>query len=237
MVHLLASIMAQLTWGSSENPSAGLGDGSGHTIEIVKVDFKKTLPSYTAKAGKIDLIDVPSIRYLAVDAEGDPNTSDSFHQAIGSLYPLAYTLKFASKLDLDLDYAVMPLEALWWADDMDSFAVSQDKGAWHSTVLMMIPEWITPERVDSAKEKVASKVSAEQIERIRVLDLVEGKSAQTLYIGSYDAEGPTIEAMHAFIAKRGMVRSGKHHEIYMSDPRRVEPAKYRTIIRQPASPA
>jgi hypothetical protein len=203
----------------------------------VKVDFRKTLPSYSAKAGKIDLIDVPSIRYLAVDAEGDPNTSDSFHQAIGSLYPLAYTLKFASKLDLDKDYSVMPLEALWWADDMRTFTTDLDKGAWHSTVLIMIPEWITPERVEAAKGKVASKVSAEQLERIRVLDLVEGQCAQTLYIGPFSEEGPTIEAMHAFIEKKGMVRSGKHHEIYLSDPRRVEPAKYRTILRQPASPA
>ncbi|MCJ7826930.1 MAG: GyrI-like domain-containing protein [Demequinaceae bacterium] len=203
----------------------------------MKVDFKKTLPSYSAKAGKIDLVDIPSIRYLAVDAEGEPETSDSFHQAIGVLYPLAYTLKFASKLDLDRDYSVMPLEALWWADDMDVFSTSRDKEAWHSTVLMMIPEWITPEKVDTAKRKVASKVSAEQLGRVRVLDLVEGQCAQTLHVGSFEEEGPTVEAMHAFIEERGLVRSGKHHEIYLSDPRRVEPAKYRTILRQPVSPA
>lgn len=194
------------------------------------------MPSYTAKAGKIDLIDVPSIRYLAVDAEGDPNTSDSFHQAIGALYPLAYTLKFSSKLGLDKDYFVMPLEALWWAEDMRTFTTDLDKDAWHSTVLMMIPEWIDSFWVDDAKAKVASKVPAEQLERIRILDLVEGTCAQTLYIGPFSAEGPTIEAMHAFIEKRGLVRSGTHHEIYLSDPRRVEPAKYRTILRQPASP-
>lgn len=195
------------------------------------------MPSYSAKAGKSDLIDSPSIRYLAIEAEGDPTTSDSFHQAIGALYPLAYTLKFASKLDLDRDYPVMPLEAVWWADDMSTFTDNLDKDAWHSTVLMMIPDWITPERVDGAKVKVASKVPAEQLARIRVIDLVEGTCAQTLYIGPFAAEGPTIEAMHAFIEKKGMVRSGKHHEIYLSDPSRMEPAKYRTILRQPASPA
>ncbi len=211
--------------------------GFAPTIDIMKTDFKKTLPSYSGKVGRIDLIDIPSIRYLAVDAEGDPNTSDSFREAIGALYPLTYSLKFTSKLELDHDYSVMPMEALFWADDMDSFAQSLAKDAWHSTVLMMIPEWLTPAMVDAAKEKVASKVATEQLARVRVLDLVEGTCAQTLYLGPYSDEGPTIAELHAFIDERGMVRSGKHHEIYFSDPRRVEPAKYRTIIRQPASPA
>jgi hypothetical protein len=233
-----ASILAQSPPSRGARPPDLYSEAkSGDTIEIVKVDFKKTLPSYSAKAGRIDLIDISSIRYLAVDAEGDPETSDSFHEAMGVLYPLAYTLKFASKLDLDRDYTVMPLEALWWADDMDSFSINRDKNAWRSTVLMMIPNWISTEMVDTAKRKVASKVLPEHLERVRVVDLVEGRCAQTLHIGLFEEEGPTIEALHAFLAQKGLVRSGKHHEIYLSDPRRVKPAKARTILRQPASPA
>lgn len=202
----------------------------------MKVDLKRTVPSYAAKAGRIDLIVVPPMRYLAADAEGDPNTSVSFREAIEALYPLAYTIKFASKLGLDRDYTVPPMEALWWADDMAAFSEA-NKDRWHSTVLLMLPEWITDGMVQAAREKVVGKVGSERLARVRVIELAEGTCAQTLFLGSYDHEGPTIEAMHRLIEERGMVRVGKHHEIYLSDPKATAPEKLRTIIRQPAASA
>jgi hypothetical protein len=202
----------------------------------MKIDLKKTLPSFAAKVGRIDIIDVPPLRYLAADAEGDPNSSTSFREAIEALYPIAYTLKFMSKYTLDRDYTVPPMEALWWADDMGAFNAGL-KDAWHSTVLIMLPDWITEGMIDQAREKVKPKISADNLARVHVLDLVEGTCAQTLYLGAYADEGPTIEAIHQLIEERGMVRAGKHHEIYLGDQRATAPEKLKTIIRQPAVPA
>lgn len=202
----------------------------------MKIDLVKVIPSFHAKAGRLDIVDVPPLRYLAVDAEGNPNTSDDFREAIEAIYPMAYALKFGSKVVLDRDYVVPPMEALWWADDMAAFTEAK-KDQWHSTVLIMLPDWITDEAVAVARKKAGAKVPPEQLGRVYVAHLHEGVCAQTLYVGPYADEAPTIEALHKLIEERGMVRSGKHHEIYLGDARRTAPEKLRTIIRQPARPA
>lgn len=202
----------------------------------MKIDLVKVIPSFSAKSGRLDIVDVPPLRYLAVDAEGNPNTSENFREAVEAIYPMAYALKFGSKVVLDRDYGVPPMEALWWADDMAAFSESK-KDHWHSTVLVMLPDWITDEAVAVARKKAGSKVPPEQLGRVYVANLHEGVCAQTLYVGPYADEAPTIEALHRLIEERGMVRSGKHHEIYLGDPRRTAPEKLRTIIRQPARPA
>ncbi len=200
--------------------------------DLKKADFKKMLPSYAARHGSFDIIDVPPMRYLAADAEGSPDAA-SFAGALAALFPLAYALKFASKRDNDRDYVVPPLEALWWADDPAAFTTVYDKSAWHSTALILLPEWITDRDVEVAREVSAGKVSAADLSRVRVQAIEERRCAQTLHVGPFSEEGPVIEELHATLESAGLALAGKHHEIYLSDFRRVAPEKLRTIVRQP----
>lgn len=201
--------------------------------DSVKTDLKKTLPSYAAASGRDDILDVPPLRYLAMDAEGAPEDA-SFGEAVGTLFALAYAVKFASKRELGRDYVVPPLEALWWADDPASFTSALDRGKWRSTALILLPEWITDAMVAAAREACATKVAPDALARARVETLVEGTCGQTLYLGPFAGEGPTIAALHRAIADAGLRLGGKHHEIYLSDLRRTAPEKLRTIVRQPA---
>lgn len=201
------------------------------------MDFKKELASYKAKRGVFNVIDVPSMRYLMVDGHGDPNTEASYHQAIESLYSVAYHLKFHSKLDLGRDYVVPPLESLWWAEDMDSFTSVQDKSRWDWTSMIMIPDWVSDETITRIIETIATsekKPAPSRLADLRVEVLEEGTCVQTLHIGPYSEEGPTLAQMHhEFIPEHGLRMTGKHHEIYFGDPRKAAPEKLRTILRQP----
>lgn len=188
-----------------------------------KVDLKKELDSFSAKRGEFRVLDVPARQYLMVDGHGDPNTQQ-YADALAVLYPVAYALKFASKKQLSRDYVVPPLEALWWADDMEVFT-ARVKSRWDWTAMILTPDWIP-----------ASMVAEARRGDVRLETFSEGRCVQTLHVGSYDDETPVIAAMHDFIAENDMALSGKHHEIYLSDPRRVAPEKLRTILRQPVSP-
>ncbi|MFC7501734.1 GyrI-like domain-containing protein [Nocardioides sp. CPCC 206347] len=200
----------------------------------MKLDLKRELDSYRARVGVFRVIDVPTLQYLMVDGRGDPNTAQEYADALAALYPVAYTLKFASKVGLDRDYVVPPLEALWWADDMASFTSARDKSQWEWTAMILTPDWITPEHFESAVAEVRRKGSPAALEKVRLETLEEGTCVQTLHVGSYDDEAPVLAAMHDdFIPAGGYALTGKHHEIYLSDPRRVEPARLRTILRQP----
>jgi len=132
------------------------------------------------------------------------------------------------------DYAVMPLEGLWWVPDMSMFTL-EDKSAWDWTILMMQPDQVTLEIVEEAKAKTAKKNPSDAVTRVRLERFAEGRAAQVMHVGPYSAEGPTIERLHSFIAEQGYVRAGKHHEVYLSDPRRAAPEKMKTIIRQPVA--
>lgn len=199
----------------------------------MKVDLKKDLPSYSAKRGVIELVDVPRLRYLMIDGSGDPNTSVSYRHAIETLFPVSYSLKFLSKRELGRDYVVMPLEALWWADDMESFTSARDKSRWSWTAMILVPDWIPDDLVGKAKAVAAG---APAIDRVRVEELTEGRCYQTLHVGSYDDEGPVLDHLHHVVMPAaGVEPSGRHHEIYLSDARRTEPAKLRTILRQPVT--
>lgn len=203
----------------------------------MKSDFKKLIPSYSATKGTFSLVSVPPLRYLKIDGTGDPNTSESYKDALSTLYPVAYKLKFFSKGELGQDYGVMPLEALWWADDMDAFTSARDKSLWDWTLMNMVPDWITQEHFEAACGLVAKKGAAPALERLRLEQLEEGLSVQTLHVGPYDDEGPVLEEMHhRFIPQHSLRMTGKHHEIYLGDPRRTAPEKLRTILRQPVAP-
>jgi hypothetical protein len=200
----------------------------------MKVDFKRTLPSYKAARNKFIVIHIPEIRYIMIDGKGDPATSGEFKAAIESLYPVAYGLKFHSKLSLDKDYVVPPLEALWWADDMDAFTTSFDRSQWRWTLMIMTPDWITADIFEFIFETVKAKNKLVTLEQLRFEKFNEGTCVQTLHLGAFSEEGPRLKEMHeTFIPEANMQMQGKHHEIYFNDFRRVAPEKLRTILRQP----
>lgn len=197
----------------------------------MKIDFKKTVDAYSARRGRCDIVRVPPLDYLMVDGHGDPNTAPAYGAAMATLYPLAYALKFLSKVDLRRDHVVMPLEALWWSDDMAAFTTGRDKTRWQWTLMIMVPEWITHEHLETAAVRKDLDLGSVRLER-----LDEGLCVQTLHVGPYDDEAPVLAAMHDdFIPAHGLRMTGKHHEIYLSDARRAAPANLRTILRQPVT--
>jgi hypothetical protein len=199
-----------------------------------KIDLRKTLKHlYQPRAGTVVEVDVPEMRFLMIDGHGDPNKSQDFADAIEGLFGLSYMLKFMVKKGTSgVDYAVMPLEGLWWADDMSTFSTA-DKSNWKWTAMIMQPEFVTQALVDDASRELQRKKRPIALERVRFAPFAEGRCAQTLHIGPFSAEGPTIERVHAFIAAAGRKRVGKHHEIYLSDTRRAAPAAWKTVVRQP----
>jgi hypothetical protein len=202
-----------------------------------KTDFKKSLAAYQGTRGQFRIVEVPDLQYLMIDGHGDPNTSPAFADAVESLYPVAYGLKFASKRELGRDYVVMPLEGLWWADDYAAFT-SRSKAEWDWTVMMLVPDWIGGGMVEAAVQQSRAKHGARRFDDLRVETLREGLSVQTLHVGSFDAEADVLRRLHEeFIPEHGLAMTGKHHEIYLSDPRKTAPEKLRTILRQPVRPA
>jgi hypothetical protein len=202
---------------------------------LEKIDFKKKLKElYQPSAKEVVEVNVPTMNYFMIDGEGDPNNSQSYADAIEALFAVSYTLKFMVKKGiLAIDYGVMPLEGLWWADDMSKFS-TEDKSDWKWTAMIMQPEFITEEMVENAIEEVKKKKNPAAISKIRFESLTEGRCAQILHIGPFSEEGPNIQKVHRFIDAKGE-RTGKHHEIYLSDIRKAAPDKWKTVIRQPMS--
>jgi hypothetical protein len=201
---------------------------------MAKIDLKKELKElYSPSAKEVTVVDVPPMNFLMIEERGDPNTSPGFKAAIEALYSVSYALKFMAKEETpERDYVVMPLEGLWWFEGKEGFDLV-DKGSWCWTAMIMQPEFITEEMVARALEEVAGKKDLLALSALRFERFHEGLAAQILHIGPYSAEGPTIEGLHRFIAEHGYGMRGKHHEIYLSDPRRVAPEKLKTVIRQP----
>lgn len=198
-----------------------------------KVDLKKELKGlYKASAKDVVQVDVPALKFLMVDGEGDPNTSPEYTQAVEALFSVSYTAKFMVKKGLQtLDYSVMPLEGLWWADDLSAF-VANDRANWKWTMMIMQPHFVADEVVAAAIAAVRSKKRLPGLDKLRLEEFTEGRCAQVLHVGPFSDEGPTIERLHAFIDARSGL-TGKHHEIYLSDIRRADPKNWKTIIRQP----
>jgi hypothetical protein len=198
-----------------------------------RIDYKRELRELYAPGGEPVILNVPALAYLMIDGHGDPNTAPEYTVAVEALYTVAYAAKFAVKRAPDgIDYGVMPLEGLWWTPDMSKFT-TQDKSAWDWTMMIMQPDQVTTVVFEDARTKATKKKSLDAISRVRLERFTEGLAAQIRHVGPYDAEGPTIERLHAFIAEQGYERAGKHHEIYLSDPRRAAPEKMKTILRQP----
>ena len=196
------------------------------------IDLKRTYRGhYTATRAPAN-VDVPSRPFLMIDGHGDPNTGREYREAIEALYPIAYGLRAAIKAETGDAYTVMPLEGLWWVPDMADFDPI-DKSNWSWTAMICLPDAVTDEMAASVIPAVTAKKDLAAGPRARVEHFAEGVAAQVLHIGPYADEAPTITELHQFIASNGHQLAGKHHEIYLSDARRVDPSRLRTIIRQP----
>jgi len=202
---------------------------------MTKVDFKKELAFlYNPSKKDFSIVDVPSMAFLMIDGQGDPNTSRDYQDALQALYGMAYTLKFKSKGELEKDYTVPPLEGLWWADDLSVFTASGKKDQWLWTMMIMTPDWISQEMINAAKTELQEKKNPRALGNIRFKIYHEGLAVQIMHLGPYAEEGPTIARMHSeFIPQNGLVENGKHHEVYISDPRRTAPEKIKTVLRHP----
>jgi hypothetical protein len=198
-----------------------------------KIDLKKILKNfYKASVKEVVVVDVPAFNYLMIDGQGEPGVSLAYTQAIEALFSVSYTAKFMLKKGVEaIDYAVMPLEGLWWADDMDAF-VHQDKSQWKWTMMIHQPDFVSQAVITGAIDAVRVKKGLPALDKLRFEAFIEGRCAQILHVGPFSEEGPTVERVHQFIAAHGKL-TGKHHEIYLSDIRRAAPEKWKTIIRQP----
>jgi hypothetical protein len=215
-----------------ESTAIDLSDVPFHSA-MTKVDHKKELSElYKTSAKGVREVTVPTLTYLMADGSGDPNTTRAYTEAVEALFSVSYTAKFALKRSaLAYDYAVMPLEGLWWADDLSVFG-NGDRSQWKWTMMIMQPPKVTAEVIAAAIEAVTRKKNLPALGKVRLESFTEGRCAQTLHIGPFAEEGPTIQRVHDFIEARSGLR-GKHHEIYLSDIRRADPRKWKTIIRQP----
>lgn len=180
-------------------------------------------------------IDVPTMTFVKVDGAGDPNTASAYRVAVEWLYGVSYAMKFAAKNGLGRDYVVPPLEALWWSDDPGAF-VRREKDQWRWTVMIMVPDFVTPDLFEVAVAVTLAKRS-DRPSSLRFEPYVEGRALQILHIGSYDDEGPVLRRLHdEVMPQRGLTFAGPHHEIYLSDPRKTAPARLKTVLRQPVRP-
>ncbi len=190
---------------------------------------------YAPSAKKVELVDVPELKFVMIDGRIErgeaPGTSPGFEEAMGALYSAAYTLKFMSKLAKDdpIDYPVMALEGLWWVEDGKFDIAIKDN--WVYTVMIMQPNHITPAMFAEALAQAAKKKPNPALSRLRFESFREGLCVQTMHIGPYATEPATLENMHRWAAENGYRLAGKHHEIYLGDPRRADPEKMKTVLR------
>jgi len=226
--HGIAMLQAELSW--IENTLRALKENTMQTYDIKKE--RKDL--YAPEPGGFEIVEVPPLEFLMVDGHGDPNTSTAYREAIEALYAASYAVRAVTKTRLGKVHTVGPLEGLWSAADPEAFR-TRDKSAWDWTMMIAQPDWITADLVEEA-------LAAARKKRVPTLDLIrferytEGRSVQILHVGSYDDEGPTLERLHReFLPANGFAPTGRHHEIYLSDARKTEPARLKTILRQPVS--
>lgn len=196
------------------------------------LDYKKDLKHlYFPAKNKFTVVEVPKMNYLMLDGHGDPNRSQEFQDVTSALYAAAYTIKFALKKQ-GFEYPVPPLEGLWWTPDMGDFSLER-KDLWDWTLMIMQPDGTPEQAVFDGIREAHRKKGLAAVEQIHCQVYDEGLCVQIMYLGAYADEGPTIARLHAFIHENGYELTGKHHEIYLGDPRRSEPDKLKTVIRQP----
>ena len=200
---------------------------------MAKRDFKKELKHlYGPSKKEFSVVDVPPMNFIMIDGRGDPNSAQEYKDAVTTLYPVAYTIKFAIKEQSEVNFGVMPLEGLWWVPDMELFSV-EDKDAWYWTAMIMQPELVSRELFEETCQKVKEKKDPPSLDKLRLESYHEGLCVQLMHIGPYADEAPNIARMHQLAFEQGYQLRGKHHEIYLNDPNRTAPEKLKTVIRQP----
>jgi hypothetical protein len=199
-----------------------------------KIDLKKENKEfYYPSTREVSIVELPEMKFLMIDGQGDPSTSKEYQDAMETIFPVAYKTKFASKKEKSQDYVVMPLEGLWWVDNMEDFSLDH-RESWKWTVMIRQPDLITADLIKKVIEEVQKKKNPPSLSKIRFESFKEGSAAQIMHIGPYgEAETSNVQKLHEFIEKGGYVLQGKHHEIYISDMRRTKPEKLKTVIRQP----
>ena len=203
-----------------------------------KIDLKKQYkPYYNPSAKEPDILEIPSMRFLMVDGQGNPNTAQAYADALEALYAASYTIKFMMKQEHGLDYTVMPLEGLWWGVPFGQKHFTEaDKERFQWTAMIMQPDFVTPELIQEGIRRAAAKKPLAAAGLLRAETFDEGLAVQILYYGAYDDEAPTIQRLHQYALDQGYELTGKHHEIYLSDPRRTAPEKLKTVLRHPVRP-
>ena len=197
-----------------------------------KIDIKKQHKQLFAPKREPHLVDVPKFQYLMIDGEGTPEGT-AFQDAIAALYSTAYTTKFALKKAGREDFVVPPLEALWWADDEAAFEENR-RDEWQWTLMVILPDHVSDEDLRGTLAELEKKGKLTDVHgRMRTEVLEEGQAVQCLYVGPYDSMGDTISAMQEFAESKGLEFAGKHHDVYLSDPRRTAPEKLKTVLRRP----
>jgi hypothetical protein len=192
---------------------------------------------YAPKNTTWALIEVPGQQFIAIDGSGNPNTSAGYARAVEALYAVAYAVKSASRRGTGRDFVVAPLEGLWWSDMPEAFTAGA-KDSWHWTMLISQPGWVTKDMIEEARQAALAKKKLPAISGIRYQTLHEGLCAQALHVGSYDAEAPMLAILHDdYLSAHDLQASGPHHEIYLGDPRKTDPSRLKTILRQPVQPA
>lgn len=205
---------------------------------MAKLDLKKENKElYYPSKTEVSMVEVPEMNFLMLDGTGDPNTSKEYQDAMEALFPVSYKVKFMSKKEMSQDYVVMPLEGLWWVDNMENFSI-EDKSSWNWTVMIRQPDFITKAMIKNTINEVGEKKDLPALPKLRLEKFKEGSAAQIMHIGPYSEEGPTVEKLHSHIHGNGYQFEGskpgeKHHEIYISDMRRTKPERLKTVIRQP----
>jgi hypothetical protein len=228
-LQLLMSIIVRQNHSNQEN--------KGVKRLPAKIDYKKTQKElYQPNAKEPVIIEVPEMQFLMIDGIGSPGDSKEYKDALTVLYPVSFRTKFLSKAK-GKDYVVPPLEGLWWSKNMEDF-IEGNRDKWEWTMMIRQPDWITQDLINEAIEIVKEKKPelSNLLLKLRLEKYKEGRSAHILHLGPYTEEGPTVQKLHDLIHKEGGKFDGhinKHHEIYLSDPRKTSPEKLRTVIRQP----
>lgn len=200
--------------------------------DIQKIDHKKVFKSFYKPPKKPTIMDIPSFNYLKVDGKGNPNTAEQFAEYTQLLYSLSYTIRFAIKKSMNIAYTVMPLEGLWWSQNMETFH-SGEYDEWEWTLMILQPDFVTQEKVAAAKTEVIRKKKLDKVNLLRFEPYAPGTVVSIMHIGPYNAETENIQWMHKHAREQGFSLHGLHQEIYLSDPRKAAPEKMKTILRQP----
>jgi hypothetical protein len=197
-------------------------------------DLRRQLKPYFTARPQPAVVRLPAIKYRFVEGEGDPGRGQDFREAVGALHALTYTLKFSLKKSTrPREVPVMPLQALWWTAGRRAFSSKAPRSAWRWRAMLAVPGFVTAAMVDRARREALIRSSLPMLEKIGLTSWKEGLCAQVLHLGPYAAELPTLDRLHEFIRSKGYRPTGRHHEIYLSDPNRTPPTKLKTILRQP----